>query len=717
MQKQKISKRNSLIMLGIVIMGLFVIFSYGIGNVSAASNTIYVNGSSGNDSWNGLNATWTSGLNGPKATINNATDTINSDGTIYIANGIYNENNIQINTNMNIIGQSENGTIINAQYLNRIFTINTGVTVTLENLTIEDGEVSYQDGGAIYNSGDLTINKCVFKGNNVNWSGGAIYNLGTLTINNSIFNNNTASGGAGAITNAGYSNGVNLYITNSTLNNNTAKGGYSGGAINNNGNTGTYNIYIANSTLNNNMASGGYSGGAIYNDGNNGDTANIYITNSTLNNNTVTGAYSAGAIYNEANNGGTANIYITNSTLNNNLATNFGSGSAIENNPAQSWDDPEFERPAGTANLYITHSTLYNNAATYNEDGSLLVCTNSGFDNIDMSFNRIYGNNGTYTLTTWNPFNILNTSEIENNWWGSNNPNFNTLLNNIQSPQNWFVLTVNSNPTTIYNSKTSTVTADLTHDNTGALVNGNIPNGTPITFTGTLNPTSTNLINGQAQSLFIAETSGISVITATVDNQSVSTLINITPVSDLYLNIILSKNNLKIGEIFKLTYKLGNKGPDNATNVVVTIPLPNSFVLTGINGDGNWTTNTNNSTITWTLTNVTVGDPYLYVTGKTTSALNSVFNSSITSETYNLNTQGVTPIIITSTNPINPTNPSTPTSPTNSTGLNNSKTQTTTTELNAATGTIPMQHTGVPIAGLIFGILSVLGGTVMSRKK
>ena len=31
--------------------------------------------------------------------------------------------------------------------------------------------------------------------------------------------------------------------------------------------------------------------------------------------------------------------------------------------------------------------------------------------------------------------------------------------------------------------------------------------------------------------------------------------------------------------------------------------------------------------------------------------------------------------------------------------------------------TIPMQHTGLPIAGLILAILSVFGGSIMSRKK
>ena len=168
------------------------------------------------------------------------------------------------------------------------------------------------------------------------------------------------------------------------------------------------------------------------------------------------------------------------------------------------------------------------------------------------------------------------------------------------------------------------------------------------------------------------------------------------------LKVTSSKNNPTVGETFIITYKLGNNGPNNATNVTISIPIPKNFKITNISGDGNWTYNPTTSIITWTLSNVTVGDPYLYVTGKTMSSGVYVFGSNITSETYNLNTQGVTPITVTSTNPINPINPTNPT---------------TKTKLNAETTTIPMQHTGLPIAGLILAILAVIGGSISSRRK
>ena len=59
-------------------------------------------------------------------------------------------------------------------------------------------------------------------------------------------------------------------------------------------------------------------------------------------------------------------------------------------------------------------------------------------------------------------------------------------------------------------------------------------------------------------------------------------------------------------------------------------------------------------------------------------------------------------------NPITPVNPTDPTTPTNTT---------TTTILNAAKTTIPMQHTGVPVAGLILAIITVIGGSIIPRLK
>ena len=143
---------------------------------------------------------------GPKQTIKNATGTVANNGTIYIASGTYDESNIIITTNMTIIGESQQNTIIDAQGNGNIFDITPGdgISLTLVNLTLQNGD-STGNGGAIDNEGSdgiLNITNVTFN-NNTAVFGGAIYNHGTVTETNNTFNNNTASSDGGAIFNDG----------------------------------------------------------------------------------------------------------------------------------------------------------------------------------------------------------------------------------------------------------------------------------------------------------------------------------------------------------------------------------------------------------------------------------------------------------------------------------------------------------------------------------
>ena len=148
-----------------------------------------------------LNSTFVSGTNGPKATIKNATGTVNSNGTVYIANGTYNENKITINTDMTIIGQSQGKTVINGTKKDTIFNIPFGINFTIFNITLINGNTT-DNGGAINNQGILNIANTTFSNNTAANDGGAIYNVGTLNVNNSTFRGNTALTG-GAIYNDG----------------------------------------------------------------------------------------------------------------------------------------------------------------------------------------------------------------------------------------------------------------------------------------------------------------------------------------------------------------------------------------------------------------------------------------------------------------------------------------------------------------------------------
>ncbi|MBI5459884.1 hypothetical protein [Methanobacterium sp.] len=161
------------------------------------------------------------------------------------------------------------------------------------------------------------------------------------------------------------------------------------------------------------------------------------------------------------------------------------------------------------------------------------------------------------------------------------------------------------------------------------------------------------------------------------------------PQSDLYIQITSNKNNPRPGETFTLTYKLGNNGPDDATNVTITIPIPEGFVISEIKGDGTWTQN--GTTITWTFNNVTVGDPYLYISGWTTGPGIYLFTASIASETFSINSMGVNSLSLNAVTPVN--------------------------AASVTSNTVGMQNTGIPLAGIVLAILMVLGGFISTRKK
>ena len=146
-----------------------MVFSFSIRPVSADPSQIYVD-PNGNDSWDGQYATWQNNTFGPKLTIKNATGTVATDGNVYIANGTYNENNISITRNVNIIGESKEGTIINGTNTGGIFILpGTGATVTFTNLTVTNGN-STSAGGAISSCvnyyatpNTVTVENCIFR--------------------------------------------------------------------------------------------------------------------------------------------------------------------------------------------------------------------------------------------------------------------------------------------------------------------------------------------------------------------------------------------------------------------------------------------------------------------------------------------------------------------------------------------------------------------------
>ena len=124
-----------------------------------------------------------------------------------------------------------------------VFIVNSGVTATLNNLTIKNGHGG--SGGGILNNGTLTVTNTTFTGNVAPNSGGGIFNNGgMLNVTNSTFSGNSApNNDGGGIVN--FSSG-SLTVTNSTFTGNSAA---RGGGIQNISSTATVtNTIVAGNT-------------------------------------------------------------------------------------------------------------------------------------------------------------------------------------------------------------------------------------------------------------------------------------------------------------------------------------------------------------------------------------------------------------------------------------------------------------------------------------
>jgi len=192
----------------------------------------------------------------------------------------------------------------------RITIVNSNVPLTLNGLTATNAKPVSTSGGAIHNSGTLTITNSTFSNNNT-VQGGAIYNnSGTLLITNSIFSGNS-SGYGGAIASSGITSIVN--ITNSVFSGNSSSSGSGGSGVYSEG-----TLTIRNSSFINNTHPGGR--GVIYN-----SQGTASISNSTFSGNSSgSGSNNVGGIYNS-----NGPMTITNSTFSGNSTSGFGGSGDI----------------------------------------------------------------------------------------------------------------------------------------------------------------------------------------------------------------------------------------------------------------------------------------------------------------------------------------------------------------------------------------------------
>jgi len=300
------------------------------------ADTIYVNGATGNDAWNGTQSSG-GAPNGPKKTIQAGINFVCDDGTVHVAAGTYNEN-LTISQSMDIEGAGARNTTINGGGSGKViqvtsdpdqvnvisgFTIENGYgglsnlwnpanqkimtagfnlrglrmlpqlfnafldgggvyistahTVTLNDCAIRNCQSKF--GGGIYNRGYLYMNRCTISGNSSQAQGGGIYNIGDAWLTNCTIsgNNLTDANGQGAgIYNSPWSEMNLSYVT--IVNNQATGASARGGGFNNWGQATFESTIVANNTAGDGVTNNGFTepaqGGTIQSNGYNLDSEN-----------------------------------------------------------------------------------------------------------------------------------------------------------------------------------------------------------------------------------------------------------------------------------------------------------------------------------------------------------------------------------------------------------------------------------------------------------
>ena len=609
---------------------------------SVDNRNIYVNstgngsGASKNDTTNLTNALKLIGENGTIHLVtSNKADTYNISSTITISSLYVNSTT----RNFSIVADKTKTITFNGQNNTRLFDINSYYyTITLKNIKFVNGNSN--EGGSIHARGSLTLINDTFENNYVSSRGGAVY-ASNLNVINCSFINNHASGYGGAIyatsinvinskfnNNSAIYSGV-LYSTSSALinsslftNNNASKWGGAigvrqGSLVINNSNF-TYNtaiqggaIYskdvpltIYNSIFRKNNAQ---IGGAIV------ELNNDLIINNTkmlLNKATLNG----GALYTVL-----TNMSLNNSELTNNSAINDG-GSIFTQK----------------SNNSIKQSIFLNNKA--NRGSVIFSQVSNQIINSNVILENTYSNN---LITSEDDYQI----DINDNWWGLNNPNFAVITNNINCDR-WMMMRVTGNLSTINISLNT-------------LSDGSSYKGIPSRIATVTTQNGTFIKNITVKTYRLTEISNQTVIVK-IDNQTLYTNQKLTPY--LYSDNITSQPSKTISIVIKVNQDIrqklaikingitiaNNLIPDNGT-IIYNYTIPSNWsgekrdISIVFGGNAKYDSMRLNTTLT-----------LLFDANKTTTLVTPTKNSNISNSTnisnlpaqYDLRTLGqVTPVL------------------------------------------------------------------------
>ena len=283
--------------------------------------------------------------------------------------------------------------IISADGSDRVFRVSSNASLTLNNVTVQDGftggdcngagvlvdsgdggttsltlnnssviknvDSCDEDGGGIWAGTDtnLSLNGSHVDNNNTSGDGGGIYYEGDLTLRNSTVNNNTTTNGNGG----GIADrGTSLNATNSDISGNIVSSDEGGGIYH--GVVETGDINLTDTAVDNNVANDG-SGGGIYS-----DTGAVNITRGSVSSNRAWGE--GGGVYQDG-----TGLNVVDTEIDNNWAYVDGGGVSNFSGPASIKGGSISSNQAAGLNYIIPIIGLYN--IEVGEGGGIV---NSGVD-------------------------------------------------------------------------------------------------------------------------------------------------------------------------------------------------------------------------------------------------------------------------------------------------------------------------------------------------
>ena len=432
-------------------------------NIYADSTDIYVNSSYVGESDGSMAKPYTS--------INSGVGAASDGQTVHIFNGQYNdEATITINKNIDIIGESQSGVIVN----NAIFKYTTDYTGILSDLTINCA------GSATTAAIDIASKAISLNVNNVNINDWVVSGSNSVIISKS--------------TSPVVLDNVNIYNAKGTATSGTAAPSVIFASTSSGG------LTIKNSVIENTqfLGTSNTANGAIKCIGSTVNIDNVTIANTT--------GYTSGLFHLGTNN---AIVNVENSKILNNNIQGSASGTTAANGVM-------FYAAGGSsakANITVENSVIKDNLIKNH-----LTYTSYGI--VTLNYNIITNNTSPRFVYKKQSSDVVNA---DYNWWGSNENPYPAYINNV------VVMDAYADPSAVLSGKSSTIIADFTkYNESGTLkkLAKNIPDEIVVNFD---NEVDKKISNGIANiTKQISKTTNVAV---SADNEEQNVKVELLPVS------------------------------------------------------------------------------------------------------------------------------------------------------------------------------------------